>query len=167
MASKPIIHGVQKPFSASNMLDSVGDAIGRIKSDAGLTYTDIGAAFGKSEDVAASYRAGHSDMPLSAFIRGVAALGDDVGNAALAFIGRRLAPIEAPEATSDHDKISPAAQGVATLAAATCPTSPGGATITDCELLARAAEIEANYQLWDELRHRLNAARVARRAGVA
>lgn len=164
MASKPIIQANRPPFSASNLLDAVGDAIGRAKSEGGLTYTDIGAAFGKSDDVAASYRAGHSDMPLTAFIRGIAALGDDVGNAALAFIGRQLAPIGVPVATGDHDKIAPAAQGVASIASATCPTSPGGANITDCELLARAAEIDANYALWDELRHRLNAARQARRA---
>lgn len=158
------IHTTRPPFSASIMLEAVGDAIGEAKKLHGLTYSDIGAAFGKSDDVAASYRAGLSDMPLSAFLRGVTALGDTVGNAALAFIGRQLAPLQPPESTQDAGKIAPAAQGVASIASATDPASPGGAQITDDELLARAVEVETNYALWDELRHRLNAARIARRA---
>lgn len=134
--TKPTIYNLPLRFAASNMLEAVGDAIARAKRNNGMTYADVGAAFGKSDDVAASYAAGHSDMPLSAFIRGTAALGDDIGNAALAFIGRKLAPIEGTAATDDAGKLAPLARAVAMAAECTAPDSDGGRKITRAELLA-------------------------------
>ena len=123
------------------MLEAVGDAIARAKRNNGMTYADVGAAFGKSDDVAASYAAGHSDMPLSAFIRGIAALGDDVGNAALAFINLKLAPIDTPEPTPDTSKLAPLARAVAVVAECTAADSKGGAAICRQELVENAQAI--------------------------
>lgn len=167
MASNPTIHRLSAHFSASDMLEAVGDAIAATKKARCLTYGDVGAAFGKSEDVAASYRAGMSDMPLSAFLRGTAALGDGVGNAALAYIGRQLAPLTTAAASDDSRKLSPVSRAVSIIADATSPDSEGGAAITDDELMADAAEIERAWGALDELRHRIDRVRAARRAGVA
>ena len=165
--NKPQIYVHRRVFSASSLLAAVGEVLGKARTDNGLTFTDLGETLGKGDDAAARYVAGACDMPLSTFIRGCLAFGKPFADAALGFAGLVSIPMQEVAASDDSAKIAPAAIGVATLASATCPTSPGGANITDCELLARAAEIDANYALWDELRHRLNAARQARRSGVA
>lgn len=139
--TKPTIQGFQIRFAASNLLENVGDAIARAKRNGGLTFADIGAVFGKSDDVAASYAAGHSDMPLSAFVRGVGGLGDDVGNAAFAFIGRKLVPIDTPDPTPDTSKLAPLARAVAVVAECTAADSKGGAAICRQELVENAQAI--------------------------
>lgn len=57
-------------FSASTVLASIGADLARIKSEDGLTYNDIGAVLGKSEDQAAKYCAGEADMGVVSFARG-------------------------------------------------------------------------------------------------
>ncbi|NOW44144.1 hypothetical protein FHW96_000271 [Novosphingobium sp. SG751A] len=58
-------------FSAYSALCIVGDALSRIKKDDGLTWADVGAVLGKSEDQAAKYAAGEADMGLVSFARGM------------------------------------------------------------------------------------------------
>jgi len=52
------------------VLDVIGDALDRIKDEDGLTDADIGAVLGKSEDQAAKYRKGLTDMGLVSYARG-------------------------------------------------------------------------------------------------
>jgi hypothetical protein len=156
--TKPTIHGVAPRFAASNLLESVGDAIARAKRNNGMTFADIGAVFGKSDDVAASYAAGHSDMPLSAFVRGVGGLGDDIGNAALAFIGRKLVPIDGTAPTDDAAKLAPVARAVAMVAECTATSSEGGQSITRRELLDNAKAIRDLQLIAAELGEALDVA---------
>lgn len=67
--SAPQIHGKRRTFSASAVLEAAGKAIGEIKQQDGLTWGDIGAILGKSEDQAAKYAEGTAEMGLVAFAR--------------------------------------------------------------------------------------------------
>ena len=156
--TKPTIYNLAPRFAASNLLEAVGDAIARAKRANGMTYADVGAVFGKSDDAAVSYAAGHSDMPLSAFIRGVGGLGDDIGNAALAFIGRKLVPIEDAAVTDDLSKLAPIARAVAMVAECTAPESEGGMAITRRELLNNAKAIRDLALVAAELNEALDTA---------
>ena len=67
---RPTIHGKQRAFSASAVLDAVGGDIASIKSDDGLTWSDIGAVLGVSEDQAAKYASSEAAMNVVAYARG-------------------------------------------------------------------------------------------------
>lgn len=56
-------------FSASNVLDTVGRDLALIKSQDRLTYADLAAVLGKSEDQAAKYCEGSAAMDLVTFAR--------------------------------------------------------------------------------------------------
>lgn len=53
--SNPAIHGVRVVYSASGAVAALGKALGEIKAQDGLTWSDIGAVLGVSEDQAAKY----------------------------------------------------------------------------------------------------------------
>lgn len=57
-------------FSASAVLGSVGDALAAIRKDDKLTYTDMAATLGVSEDQVAKYCDGTATMNLVTFGRG-------------------------------------------------------------------------------------------------
>lgn len=57
-------------YSASNAVAVLADALGEIKRDDHLTYADIGAVLGKSEDQAAKYADGSATMDVVTFGRG-------------------------------------------------------------------------------------------------
>jgi predicted ArsR family transcriptional regulator len=57
-------------FSASTVLKAVGEALSAIKRDDRLTYDDLGAILGKSDDQAAKYCDGLQEMGLVAYARG-------------------------------------------------------------------------------------------------
>lgn len=59
-ASRPV-------FSASAVLEAIGAELSTIKHEDGLTDADLGRVLGKSEDQAAKYRAGLSEMGVVAF----------------------------------------------------------------------------------------------------
>jgi len=56
-------------FSASKVLETVGNDLARIKSQDRLTYADLAAILGKSEDQAAKYCEGTAEMGVVAFGR--------------------------------------------------------------------------------------------------
>lgn len=56
-------------FSASSVLTTVGDDLALIKHQDRLTYADIAAVLGKSEDQAAKYCEGSAAMDLVTFAR--------------------------------------------------------------------------------------------------
>lgn len=152
----------RKVFSTAAALDTIGNAIGCIKHRDALTWDDVGAAFNKSADVAASYRNGLSDMPLTAFLRGIDALGPDLANAALSTIGYKVTPIDDAGHTSDADKLAPIARAVAMVAECTSDASPGGATITSKQLIDNRKPIEDLWCAARELRDELDLAIVTR-----
>ena len=57
-------------FSASNALDAIGRAIHEIKAQDNLTWVDIGAVLGVSDDQAAKYASGIATMSAVTFARG-------------------------------------------------------------------------------------------------
>ena len=158
--SAPRIYGRNRPFAASTVLEAVGNEIGNAKTGASMTWDDVGVAFGKSADVAASYRAGLSDMPLSAFVRGINSLGVNVGNAAMNIIGYQLVSLCPHHGGDDVSKLAPLARSVAFIAECTAPDSDGGADLTDYELRHHAKAIEDLFTIANDLVGQLQAARL-------
>lgn len=68
--SAPNIHGNRSVFSASTVLEAVGSELGLIKSQDKLTWSDLGAVLGVSEDMAAKYADGSAAMNIVTFARG-------------------------------------------------------------------------------------------------
>ena len=68
--SRPTIHGRMTVFSASNALDCIGRALHEIKHEDGLTWEDVGAVLGVSDDQAAKYASGTASMSAVTFLRG-------------------------------------------------------------------------------------------------
>lgn len=95
MATSPQIHGNRSTVSASDVLEALGNSLGEIKATDRLTYGDLGVELGKSEDVAASYRAATSDMPVTAFFRGLGKWGSRFAGEAIRKHGFKLVPIDA------------------------------------------------------------------------
>lgn len=146
----PRIHGTAGAFSASKLLEAVGERIAEIRKANSLTWSDVGAAFGKSDDVAASYAAGLSDMPLSAYIRGTAAMGEAFGDVAMSFAGFRLTPIRG-DGKSDAQLPRPLME----LACKIMAAIESGQRVDDAELEEAADEILEAGRVVDELRNRL------------
>lgn len=62
---------VRRPaFSAFGVVDALAEALGEIKREDKLTFSDIGAVLGKSEDQAAKYADGSATMDVVTFGRG-------------------------------------------------------------------------------------------------
>lgn len=57
------------PYSASNALEAVGRALNEIKAADHLTWEDVGAELGKSDDQAAKYADGRATMDFITFGR--------------------------------------------------------------------------------------------------
>ena len=57
-------------FSASAALEAAGRALNEIKSQDRLTWSDVGAILGKSDDMAAKYADGSASMDFITFYRG-------------------------------------------------------------------------------------------------
>lgn len=68
--SSPMIHGNRAVFSASAAVECIARALSEIKAQDRLTYADIGAILGKSEDQAAKYCDGSATMDAVTFARG-------------------------------------------------------------------------------------------------
>lgn len=56
-------------FSASTVLGTVGQSLTAIRLEDNLTFSDLGAVIGKSEDQAAKYCAGSAEMGIIAYAR--------------------------------------------------------------------------------------------------
>lgn len=65
----PTIHGIRRPVSASDMLNALGDSLSLIRQQDRLTWADVGAVMGKSDDQAAKYADGSATMDVVAFWR--------------------------------------------------------------------------------------------------
>ena len=60
--SAPTLHGKRPAYSASNALEALGRALHEIKSQDHLTWADVGAVLGVSDDQAAKYAEGSATM---------------------------------------------------------------------------------------------------------
>lgn len=63
-------HGNAATYSATRALDAIAKALGEIKAQDRLTYADLGAILGKSEDQAAKYCDAGATMDAVTFGRG-------------------------------------------------------------------------------------------------
>lgn len=68
--SEPTFAGKRPAYSASNALEAIGRALHEIKAQDGLTWADIGAVLGVSDDQAAKYAEGTAAMNVVTFGRG-------------------------------------------------------------------------------------------------
>lgn len=66
----PTVVGKRTPYSASNALECLGRALHEIKSQDRLTWSDMGAVLGVSDDQAAKYAEGTATMSSITFGRG-------------------------------------------------------------------------------------------------
>jgi hypothetical protein len=64
-----MIHGNRPVFSASTVLDAIASELSVIKAEDRLTYSDLGAVLGKSEDQAAKYCDGSASMDVVTYAR--------------------------------------------------------------------------------------------------
>ena len=69
MSNRSMSERERPVFSASTVLDEVGTALSAIRRDDKLTFADIAAIIGKSEDQAAKYCAGSAEMGMVAYAR--------------------------------------------------------------------------------------------------
>lgn len=150
----PHIHGRYRTVSASSLLDTLGASLTLIKSEDAATDADLGRVLGKSEDRAAAYRAGNGDMGVVSFLFGCREWDGRFANDALALVGMRLAPIEAPADIGPN-----ALRALGALIAKKAEALEDG-TIDDDELDDMWPEIEAVAAHIDRLRiRRANASR--------
>lgn len=96
---EPHFHGSRASFSASKALDTIGRTVISIRENEHLTWKDVGRVFGKSEDRAASYATGMSEMGVTAFLLGCREWGGQFANPALAQVGMKLVPLETYDKT--------------------------------------------------------------------
>lgn len=68
--SSPTIAGKRPAYSAFNALEAIGRALHEIKAHDGLTWADIGAVLGVSDDQAAKYAEGTATMNAVTYRRG-------------------------------------------------------------------------------------------------
>lgn len=109
----PTIHGNRPVFSDSNTLQAIGRAIHEIRHDDGLTWKDVGAALGVSEDQAAKYANGMAAMSVSTFGRG-----KREWNGRFTGYFDRLCEDSRPGISNDHTSLTAVLQAAACLSKA-------------------------------------------------
>lgn len=67
---EPNVLGRRIVFSDNNVLEAVGDPLGEIRRQDGLTWTDVGKVLGVGDDSASAYASGYTAMNICAFARG-------------------------------------------------------------------------------------------------
>lgn len=130
----PTIHGKRPVFSASSVLEAISTALSEIKREDRLTYADLGAVLGKSEDQAAKYCDGSATMDAITF-----------GRAKREWNGRftgyfdRLCVESRPASASDrHDS-----NAILSAAVTMCKALEDDNVIDKNEVLASRTELEA------------------------
>lgn len=98
--SKPLIHGNARAVPASKILEELGNALSRIRQEDRLTWSDIGAHLGKSEDQAAKYADGSAEMGAVACFKAWDLWGERFSGGAKALFERRPPEHDAHRAQS-------------------------------------------------------------------
>lgn len=101
----PQIHGRRRSFSVSDALDTLGEDLAKIREEDKLTWADVGRVLGKSDDRAADYAKGTSEMPVSAFLLGLREWNGRLGARVLAMIGKQIGPLDSAD-MSDNERLS-------------------------------------------------------------
>lgn len=143
---KPQFHGTRTTFSASKALDTIGRTVISIRENDHLTWKDVGRVFGKSEDRAASYATGMSEMGVTSFLLGCREWGGHFANPALEQIGMKLVPLDARE-VSDHEIVTTLIRTVLALQEAREDDN----IIDDAELAACLPQLEKARKAIDAL----------------
>lgn len=65
----PLIHGRNRPLTASDIRETAGDSLASIRIEDRLTWVDLGEILGKSDDQAAKYADGSAEMGLVAYTK--------------------------------------------------------------------------------------------------
>lgn len=86
----PLIVGRRAIVPASDLLETLGESLDRIRKDDKLTLLDVAAVLGKSDDQAGKYCNGTADMGVVSFLRGVQAWNGRFANKTLALIGSKV-----------------------------------------------------------------------------
>jgi transcriptional regulator with XRE-family HTH domain len=101
----PQIHGRRRSFSVSDALDTLGEDLKKIREEEGLTWIDVGRVLGKSDDRAADYAKGISEMPVSAFLLGIREWNGRFAGNVLAMVGKQIGPLDAAD-MSDNERLA-------------------------------------------------------------
>lgn len=67
--SAPLIHGRNRPLTASDIRETAGDALAAIRIEDRLTWADMGEILGKSEDQAAKYADATAEMGIVVYTK--------------------------------------------------------------------------------------------------
>lgn len=155
MSNKPQIHGRRSSFSVSAALDRMGEDLGNIRREDGLTWADVGRVMGKSDDRAADYARALSEMPVSAFLLACREWNGRFANGVLGMIGMKL--VEAgPDSTTDSEKLSRILRLAHLVSEAlTDMETPGRVDDDELDAIGSAALDEAQRAI-DAFRARLN-----------
>jgi hypothetical protein len=100
-------------FSASAVLEAAAADLAQIKHEDGLTWSDLGAVLGRSEDQAAKYAAAEAEMGLVAYARG-----KREWNGRFTGTLDRLCEETRPGTANDHTALTAVLQAAACLAKA-------------------------------------------------
>jgi len=142
--SRPTIHGNGRVVPASAILQALGDSLSRIRQEDRLTWADIGAVIGKSEDQAAKYSDATAEMGAVALYRAKAAWNGRFTGAA-----DQLIADSAPQ----HDPQS--AQTCILRAALALSTALEDGSLTDTEIKANRSTLEQSKDAIEALLGRL------------
>lgn len=140
--SKPQIHGISRPYSASRALEAIAAPLLDIKIQDHLTWADLGAVLGKSDDQAAKYADASAAMDIVTFGRGKVAWGSR-------FTGpfNRLCTQARPAALCDNEILSCVIEASLEIAKA----KASGNRIDQHEIDASRSALEAARDAIDEL----------------
>jgi hypothetical protein len=142
--SSPSIHGRRPVVSASTILEELGDALSRIRQEDRLTWSDIGAVLGKSEDQAAKYADASAEMGVVALYRAKQAWNGRFTGAA-----DKLVTDVSPEPDAQT------AQSCILRAALALSTALEDGKLTDAEIRANRSTLEMSRDAIDGLLARL------------
>lgn len=133
--SRPTIAGKSPPYSASNALQAIGRALHEIKAHDGLTWADIGAVLGVSDDQAAKYAEGTAAMSAVTYGRG-----KREWNGRFCGYFERLCIDSRPGKVNDHTSLTAVLNAAACLAKALEDGDIKAAEVRD-----HRSELEAAY----------------------
>jgi len=130
---KPQVVGKGRTFSASLALECIARALSEIRDEDHLTYGDLGAILGKSEDQTAKYCAGIATMDAITFARGKR----EWGSRFTGYLDRLCETTRRSNSTDHHDQTK-----VARAMLAFAEALEDGEITVD-EVLANRATLEA------------------------
>lgn len=146
--SGPTIHG--KVIPASAILTALGDSLSRIRQEDRLTWADVDAVLGRSEDQAAKYADASAEMGAVAIYR-----------AKLAWNGRFTGAADKLVADAAEAPDPQSAQSCILRAALALSTALEDGDLSDAEIRAHRSTLEQSRDAIDALLGRLTPRGVA------